>query len=78
MMSSHIQQWTLISTVTWEHQLRVTIITETPDIKCCELLRRIKKERRDETGNIIMAVHSSILHLHLEYSGHSFDFLREG
>lgn len=47
MMSSHIQQWTLISTVTWEHQLRVTIITETPDIKCCELLRREELRKKE-------------------------------
>lgn len=42
MMSSDLQLRPLISPVTGEHHLRVTIIIQTPYMKCCELLRREK------------------------------------
>lgn len=48
-MSSHRQQWPLVSPVTGEQHLRVKIIIETPDIQFWELLRREKLRKEDRT-----------------------------
>lgn len=48
-MSSHRQQWPLISPVTGEQHLRVKIIIQTPDIQFWELLRREKLRKEERT-----------------------------